>query len=106
MYLNFVSLIKTFINDSFNFILGLYAFAFGTLAMSAPLPHYVDALQHMHIAAPLIFSLKFILAWSFFYHGVNGVRHLVCSSLFLYKFNNIFLIVDLTCETFKLRTSV
>ena len=60
------------------FILGLYALAIGTLAMSAPFPYYMEVLQHMHIATPLIFSLKFALAWSFFYHTANGIRHLVC----------------------------
>ncbi|GFU52574.1 succinate dehydrogenase cytochrome b560 subunit, mitochondrial [Nephila pilipes] len=55
---------------------GLYAFAIGMLALPAQFPHYFEYFQTLHIAAPIIFSLKFALAWTTFYHSANGVRHL------------------------------
>lgn len=55
---------------------GLYTFAIGTLIIPAPFSCCIEVLQKMHIAAPIIFSFKFALAWTVFYHSANGIRHL------------------------------
>uniref|UniRef100_A0A2L2Y344 Succinate dehydrogenase cytochrome b560 subunit, mitochondrial n=1 Tax=Parasteatoda tepidariorum TaxID=114398 RepID=A0A2L2Y344_PARTP len=55
---------------------GMYSISIGMLLLPANFPHYFEALQSMYIGTPIIFTMKFALAWSLFYHSFNGVRHL------------------------------
>lgn len=57
----------------------LSAFALGSLALSAPFPAYLEALQSAQMGGAMIFAAKFALAWPFTFHLFNGCRHLVNS---------------------------
>ncbi|KAF8767378.1 succinate dehydrogenase cytochrome b560 subunit, mitochondrial-like [Argiope bruennichi] len=70
---------------------GLYGFAIGMLALPASFPYYFAYFQTLQIAAPVIFSLKFALAWNLFYHGANGVRHLFWDMGYGYDLKNLYL---------------
>jgi len=48
----------------------------GMLLTPSPFPVYLTSLQSWHLGSPLIFGAKFILAFPFFFHSFNGVRHL------------------------------
>ncbi|CAL1273507.1 unnamed protein product [Larinioides sclopetarius] len=61
------------------------------LALPAQFPYYFEYFQTLHIAAPVIFSLKFALAWNLFYHGANGVRHLFWDMGYGYDLKNLYL---------------
>ena len=53
-------------------------------ALAAPehAPYYLDIIKAWNIPVPVLFTLKSLLVWPFFYHTVNGVRHLVSALLF------------------------
>ncbi|GIY51564.1 succinate dehydrogenase cytochrome b560 subunit, mitochondrial [Caerostris darwini] len=70
---------------------GLYAFAIGMLALPGSFPYYFESFQALHIAAPVIFSLKFSLAWVTFYHSLNGIRHLFWDMGYGYDLKNLYL---------------
>lgn len=55
-------------------------------------PHMVEAVQAMHIAAPIIFVGKMLLASPAAYHISNGLRHLVSGKLInkSKKYSNLF----------------
>ncbi|XP_046669628.1 succinate dehydrogenase cytochrome b556 subunit-like [Homalodisca vitripennis] len=58
--------------------LSVYALTFAALSLSpGNFPHMVEAVQSMHIPAPIIFFGKMILSLPVAYHLCNGVRHLV-----------------------------
>ncbi|KAG8199548.1 hypothetical protein JTE90_009389 [Oedothorax gibbosus] len=70
---------------------GLYALSVGMLLLPAPYPYYIDYLQSMHLAAPLIFSFKFALAWTTLYHTANGIRHLAWDMGYGYDLKHLYI---------------
>ncbi|XP_054273470.1 succinate dehydrogenase cytochrome b560 subunit, mitochondrial-like [Macrosteles quadrilineatus] len=58
--------------------LSVYALGFAAFSLSpGSFPHMVEAIQAMHIAAPVVFTSKLILSLPVSYHLCNGIRHLV-----------------------------
>ncbi|GFX41947.1 succinate dehydrogenase cytochrome b560 subunit, mitochondrial [Trichonephila clavipes] len=70
---------------------GLYAFSIGMLALPGHFPYYFEYFQTLHIAAPIIFSLKFALAWTTLYHSANGIRHLFWDMGYGYDMKNLYM---------------
>ncbi|KFM78486.1 Succinate dehydrogenase cytochrome b560 subunit, mitochondrial, partial [Stegodyphus mimosarum] len=70
---------------------GLYGLSIGMLVLPSRFPYYIDYLQSLHISSALIFSLKFALAWTVFYHTANGVRHLAWDMGYGYDLKNLYL---------------
>eukprot|EP00794_Sanderia_malayensis_P010903 gene10903-12062_t len=60
------------------FIYSLLATGIAGFALIAPehAPYYLDAIKAWNIPMPVLFSLKTLLVWPFFYHTFNGMRHL------------------------------
>jgi len=52
------------------------ALAIGTLAAPDTFPVYMEWLSSQHFGAPVIFGMKFAIAWPFMFHFCNGLRHL------------------------------
>ncbi|XP_037516062.1 succinate dehydrogenase cytochrome b560 subunit, mitochondrial [Rhipicephalus sanguineus] len=55
---------------------GLYGMGVMPFMCSHNFPHYVEALQAMHISPILTFPVKLGLAFCLSYHTFNGMRHL------------------------------
>ncbi|XP_077524538.1 succinate dehydrogenase cytochrome b556 subunit-like isoform X1 [Amblyomma americanum] len=59
---------------------GMAVFVYGMgvmpLVCSHHFPHYVEALQSMHISPVLTFPVKLGLAFALCYHTFNGMRHM------------------------------
>ncbi|KAH7985190.1 hypothetical protein HPB49_026559 [Dermacentor silvarum] len=54
----------------------LYGMGVMPLVCSHQFPHYVEALQAMHISPILTFPVKLGLSFALCYHTFNGMRHL------------------------------
>ncbi|KAH7946106.1 hypothetical protein HPB49_020412 [Dermacentor silvarum] len=54
----------------------LYGMGVMPFVCSHQFPHYVEALQAMHISPILTFPVKLGLAFALCYHTFNGMRHL------------------------------
>ncbi|XP_023232802.1 succinate dehydrogenase cytochrome b560 subunit, mitochondrial-like [Centruroides sculpturatus] len=67
----------------------LYGFAVGTLLLPSNYPHYIEWLSSLHIS-PLISVVKFGLAWSFFFHYFNGIRHLAWDAGYGFELSNLY----------------
>ena len=48
----------------------------GMMALPAAYPYYLSQLADMQFGFGIIFTAKFLLAFPFVYHTLNGVRHL------------------------------
>uniref|UniRef100_A0A6M2DEE4 Putative succinate dehydrogenase cytochrome b subunit n=1 Tax=Xenopsylla cheopis TaxID=163159 RepID=A0A6M2DEE4_XENCH len=48
----------------------------GALVMPHDFAHYATMIEGLQLSAPCLMSIKFVLAYPFAYHMVNGVRHL------------------------------
>lgn len=59
--------------------LSAYAIALGLGAVVLPesIPHYIEELECLELGAPIISSIKFLLAFPLMYHFWNGFRHLL-----------------------------
>ena len=55
----------------------------GAIVSNTTFPAALATLQAMQIGAPIIFVVKFGLAWAVAYHTLNGLRHLVSVSCIL-----------------------
>jgi len=55
----------------------LSGFGIGMLALPCTYPYYLGLVANMAIGPAIIYSTKFIIAFPFWFHGFNGVRHLV-----------------------------
>ena len=55
----------------------IYAFGLGPIFMNTTYPQFLAQVQSLGIYSPIIFTVKFGLAWSISYHLLNGLRHLV-----------------------------
>jgi len=60
------------------FIYSLLSTGIAGFALFAPehAPYYLEAIKAWNIPSPILFTGKCLLVWPFFYHTVNGLRHL------------------------------
>jgi len=54
----------------------LYGLSVGLFVAPGDFPSYVEAVKNLHIATPLLFTAKSLMAFPLVYHYVNGLRHL------------------------------
>lgn len=55
----------------------LSGFGIGMLALPSTYPYYLGLVHDMQFGPALIYSAKFLIAFPFFFHTFNGVRHLI-----------------------------
>lgn len=49
----------------------------GAMVLPASYPYYLGMLQATHLSPAIILAAKFLIAFPFSYHLVNGMRHLI-----------------------------
>jgi len=54
----------------------LYAISVGLLVSPGDFPSYIESVKNLHLATPLMFTGKTLMAFPLVYHYVNGLRHL------------------------------
>jgi len=54
----------------------LYGISLGLLAKSGDFPSYIEAVKNLHIATPVMWLGKGLIAFPLVYHYINGIRHL------------------------------
>ena len=68
------------------FIVTILLLSTGAMVLPASFPYYLGLLQAAHMPA-LVLAGKFIIAFPFSYHLINGMRHLIwdCGTLLTIK---------------------
>ncbi|KNC72956.1 hypothetical protein SARC_14484 [Sphaeroforma arctica JP610] len=52
-------------------------FGIGTMVAGKPFAEILEDIKKLEIPPACFYATKFVLAWPFVYHTVNGVRHMV-----------------------------
>jgi len=54
----------------------LYAISVGVAVAPGDFPSYLEAVKNLHLATPVLFAAKSIMAFPLVYHYCNGIRHM------------------------------
>lgn len=73
-------------------VLGFSAWTLGLAALISPqdIASYASVIEGLQLSAGTLTSIKFILAYPFAYHAVNGIRHLIWDAGLCLKIKEVY----------------
>lgn len=69
----------------------LSGFSIGMMCLSSPFPYYHSMLAMSHYGPAIVFGIKFLLAFPFTFHMLNGIRHLTWDLGFGFSLKSLYM---------------
>lgn len=67
----------------------LSCFILGAVTLPGSFPYYLGMVEAAHFNPAIILAAKFLIAFPFSYHLVNGMRHLIWDCGYLFTIKNV-----------------